>query len=124
MTISTYDKGLRAEAYARSFLEKKGYMCLSERYRSPYGEIDLVMLDHNTLVAIEVKFRKNEADGYFSITPKQQKRIQNALLSFQNEHFMYRDSFLRLDVVLISPLKPLIHIENAWQVDDDENSYP
>jgi Holliday junction resolvase-like predicted endonuclease len=40
MPETTYDKGLAAEAKAEAFLQSRGMVPLTRRYRSPFGEID------------------------------------------------------------------------------------
>jgi putative endonuclease len=122
VTETSYTKGINAETSSKRLLESKGYRCLAERYKSPYGEIDLLMMDQDNLVAVEVKFRKTEAGTFEAISIKQRKRIENALLFYLNEHPEHTNSFLRFDVVLISPMKPLVHILNAWQTDENENT--
>ncbi|MEE3003638.1 MAG: YraN family protein [Pseudomonadota bacterium] len=55
--LNSYQKGLFAEKTARAFLERQGLKYLDQRYKTKLGEIDLVMLDHDILVFIEVKYR-------------------------------------------------------------------
>ena len=38
----TYDQGVWAEKYAAGYLVSKGYKILEERYKTQYGEIDLI----------------------------------------------------------------------------------
>ncbi|MDP3371959.1 MAG: YraN family protein [Candidatus Paracaedibacteraceae bacterium] len=115
---TTYERGVHAEKSALRLLEKKGFTQIAMRYKTPHGEIDLLMQDGATLVAVEVKYRKYEADVFESISTKQQQRIQNALLYYLSEHDMSESgansSLLRFDVVLISADMKITHIENAW----------
>lgn len=104
-----------AEQIAQEFLEKKGLIFIAKRYKTPYGEIDLLMKEQETIVAIEVKFRKTMEICHYSIQPKQQIRIENALLHFAQTHELL-NSFLRFDALLISQdCTHIIHYENAWQ---------
>ena len=44
-------------------LERRGYAILARRYRTRYGEIDIVARDHETTVFIEVKARATDEFG-------------------------------------------------------------
>ncbi len=111
---STYEKGLEGEQLARSYLEKKGYCLVKARYKTPEGEIDLIMEKGSQVVFIEVKYRPKgmKGEGVWSITNKKKKRfllaVENYLLT-QNLH--HRD--VRIDVVEISK-DEIWHIENAF----------
>ncbi len=115
---TTFECGIDAEEQACQYLTNKGYQLIKSRYRTPYGEIDLLMYDNETLVAIEVKYRKFETDSLECLTQKQQKRIEDALMYYISENNLNESgkdsSLLRFDVVLLSQKKPIIHIENAW----------
>ena len=53
---------------------------LERRFHSPFGEIDLVMLDGETLVFVEVKLRTSggaEA-GQAAVTPQKRRRMVKA----------------------------------------------
>ena len=110
---TAYVQGIKAEARALDFLLKKGFMCLERRYKTPYGEIDLVMQDEQYIVAVEVKFRKNINDCHYSISEKQKERISNALLHYI-QSINENSSFLRFDVVLLSAHEEIIYYKNAW----------
>ena len=115
---TTFERGVRAEESAQLYLERKGYRLVAARYKTPHGEIDLLMNDGDTLVAVEVKYRKYTSDSFECITQRQQKRIENALLYYLNEQNIpesgANSTLLRFDVVLLSANTQLTHIENAW----------
>jgi putative endonuclease len=74
-------KGSEAERYAEMFLLQRQLVLLQRNYHCRFGEIDLVMLDKETLVFIEVRLRGNSAFGgaAASITPfKQAKLLRTA----------------------------------------------
>ncbi len=114
---TTYERGVCAEQSAQHYLEKKGFSIIATRYRTPYGEIDLLMRDHETIVAVEVKYRKYAIDSFECLRTRQQKRIENALLFYISENDL-NSSLFRFDVVLLSAGKHIIHLINAWQVDE------
>ena len=53
--VAAFRTGLSAENRAAAYLMAKGYRILAKRYRTPYGEIDLVARRRNLVVFIEVK---------------------------------------------------------------------
>ncbi len=55
--------GRRGEELAASHLKKKGYRILFSRFRTPFGEIDLIAEQGNTLGFFEVKCRRGTTYG-------------------------------------------------------------
>jgi putative endonuclease len=119
MIKTSYEKGVQSELIASTLLTDSGYTLLAQRYKVPYGEIDLVMVQGDSLVFVEVKCRKNYRDAAESITMRQQVRIQNAAEAFMQENpdLVRKCAFIRFDVVLICNSKPPVHLQNAWQVE-------
>lgn len=115
----SYQKGLFAESTAAMFLRAKGYKILQTRYKTKYGEIDLVACKKQSLAFIEVKARKDKAEAFESVTPRAQKRITQAALHFIAEHPDYNDHDLRFDVIAviggITGGFKIHHLDNAWQ---------
>ena len=54
--------GQRGEREAERFLLREGWITIDRGYSDHFGEIDLIMADHNTLVFVEVKTRARD-DG-------------------------------------------------------------
>jgi putative endonuclease len=55
--------GDRAERIASEYLQGKGLAVIETRYRSRWGEIDLILRDRDTLVFAEVRLRRSKAFG-------------------------------------------------------------
>jgi len=106
-----YLKGIWAEKIAGLYLQFNGYTILERRFKTPFGEIDLISRKGSYIIAVEVKTRATYEKAALSVTPFQMKRIQNAL-SFYARHSSSLD--LRFDVILISPWKWPRHIQGAW----------
>jgi putative endonuclease len=51
-------RGRWAERWVALLLLFIGYRCLAKRYRTPVGEIDLIASRGETLVMVEVKYRR------------------------------------------------------------------
>ena len=56
-------RGCQTEQLACEFLQASGLRLVQRNYRLKMGEIDLIMLDGDTLVFVEVRFRKNQRYG-------------------------------------------------------------
>lgn len=116
--------GLDAEAEAARFLRAQGYRILAERWRTAGGEIDVLAADGaETLIVVEVKARKYSDDGLWSITPAKQKRLIRAAGAVLAESAKFTGLApllhlnIRFDVIIITPEKPPMHIQNAWQAE-------
>ena len=74
---TTRAQGRRAERLARDFLQARGLETVCENYSFPGGEIDLIMRDGETIVFVEVRYRKKSdfGGGAESITLHKQKRV-------------------------------------------------
>ncbi len=111
-----YAQGIYAEEQALKYLEDLGMFCISNRLKTPYGEIDLLMRDGLTIVAVEVKYRKSLTQAAYSIRPRQQLRIQQALEFWISQHEDYNVTppFQRFDVVLVCATEIISYYKNAW----------
>lgn len=94
--------GNSGESLAAQFLERNGFKIIERQLRGPYGELDLVALDADTVVFVEVKTRATNAAGdpTEAITrAKQRKVTQSALAYLKRRHWLERRC--RFDVVSI-----------------------
>lgn len=112
---ASYEKGLGAEDAAAAYLRKKGYVVLEQRYKTSFGEIDLIVKDADTIIAVEVKTRKDLQTALESVRPQAQRRIQNALMAWVSNHPEAYNAALRFDVIAITPPLCIHHLDNAWQ---------
>src|SRR5450432_1905614 len=101
--VAAFRAGLSAEARAAAFLMIKGYRILAKRYRTPYGEIDIVARKRGLIAFIEVKARASLDDAAYAVTPRQQARIIDAAQGWLMAHPEHAEFELRFDVVLIAP---------------------
>ena len=76
MERTSHNIGQHAENACCKYLQKQGLKLLSRNYRGKRGEIDIIMQDKDSLVFVEVRYRKNNLFGgaLASITPKKQKQ--------------------------------------------------
>nr|WP_231727251.1 YraN family protein [Kordiimonas lipolytica] len=107
-------RGRKAEEFAAWFLRLKGYSILEERYRSSYGEIDLIARRGKLIAFIEVKSRKTDRDARESVTFRQRGRIEKAAVDWLARHKEMNAS-VRFDVIAIVRGSLPSHIKDAWR---------
>lgn len=99
------DVGKLGEELAAEELRRRGYAILARRYRTRFGEIDIVAQDEGTLVFVEVKARRSDRFGSAaeSVTDWKQRRIAAMALDYLS--WVGRlDDPCRFDVVAIDGL--------------------
>jgi putative endonuclease len=101
--VAAFRTGLSAETRAAAFLMAKGYRILAKRFRTPYGEIDIVARRRNLVAFVEVKARASLDEAAFAVTPRQQARIIEAAQAWLMAHPEHAEFELRFDAVLIAP---------------------
>ena len=112
--VAAFRTGLSAESRAAAYLLAKGYRILARRYRTPYGEIDLVARKRNLLAFVEVKARANLDDAAWAVTPRQQQRIINAAQAWLMSHPEHAEFEMRFDAMLIAPRSLPRHLLAAF----------
>ena len=82
MIHNNQEKGLLGEKLAAQYLQVHGYEILASRYRTRYGEADLVARIQDTLVFVEVKARTNTKHGTpaEAVTAKKKKNATMAAM--------------------------------------------
>ncbi|MCI8209003.1 hypothetical protein AUC61_05580 [Pseudomonas sp. S25] len=113
--------GREAEACALRHLQQQGLQLIAQNWLCKRGELDLVMLDGDTVVFVEVRYRRHSTWGGALESVdfrKQQKLVLAAQLFLQNET-QWADAACRFDVVAIEgdPLDgpPLNWIKHAFE---------
>lgn len=107
-------RGESAEEQAFRFLVDNGLEPVTRNFRCKQGELDLIMLDNQTLVIVEVRFRKTDKYGSAveSVTRTKQSRIIAATHIYLSTHKTSRP--IRFDVVAISGNGQIDWIKNAF----------
>src|SRR5579864_1281653 len=112
--VEAFRTGISAESRAAALLIAKGYRILARRFRTPYGEIDLVARRRNLVAFVEVKARASLDDAAYAVTPRQQQRIVNAAQAWLMAHPEHAEFDLRFDAVLIAPKSLPRHLLAAF----------
>lgn len=107
-------RGEQAEQQALDYLQNQGLRLVCRNFRCRQGELDLVMTDRQTLVIVEVRFRKNSYYGSAleSITAAKQSRIIAATQVYLARH--KSNCPLRFDVVAFSGNGQMDWIKGAF----------
>lgn len=99
-------RGKLAEDLALAHLQRKGLKLQQRNYRTPYGEIDLVMTEptSGSLVFVEVRYRKDNRFGgaELSIDHRKQSRLLASAEHFLQQYNRFADAPCRFDVVALS----------------------
>lgn len=112
-------KGNQGEELAVAFLTNINHRICERNYKKQSGEIDLITWDGETLVFVEVKYRRNLDYGYprEAVTAAKQKRIAKTALWYIKEKQLY-DCSVRFDVIEIyfeqDGRQVINHLENAF----------
>ncbi len=95
------------EKIAESFLRTQGLELLQRNFSSRFGEIDLIMEDDQTLVFIEVKYRRNDhhGSGAEAVTFHKQGRISRTAAWYLAKNPARAECVCRFDVISIDPKK-------------------
>lgn len=102
MTIARQQLGLFGEDLARVELERLGYQILDRRYRSRFGEIDLIAQDEATVVFVEVKTKTDSrfGDPAEMVTSHKQRRLVSMAEEYVSGHQLHTTP-CRFDVVAV-----------------------
>jgi putative endonuclease len=97
-------QGREAEAAARAHLEHAGLTLVTANYRSPFGEIDLIMQDGATLVFVEVRYRNTERFGTpaETVNARKQAKLRATAEHYRQRHKRDSKKPCRFDIVAIS----------------------
>ena len=101
--MNSYNYGLFAEYVLIIYLFLHGYKILKRRYKTHFGEIDILASKSNNLIAFEVKARKNKNILNTDLVSKNQlNRIFNSLKIFVSSNNKYLDYNIYCNIVLFN----------------------
>jgi putative endonuclease len=112
--IKAFRLGLSAESRAAMFLIAKAYRIVARRWKTPFGEIDIVARRRHTLVFVEVKARATADDAAEAVTARGKARIIGAAEFWLASHPDDVNAEIRFDVIAVAPGKMPRHIANAF----------
>ncbi|WP_028469795.1 YraN family protein [Neptunomonas japonica] len=94
-------RGKDAETKAWHWLIQQGLKPVTRNYLCKLGEIDLILVDNNTLVFAEVRYRTHKHFGGAanSVTTTKQKKIIRTAQHFLMTHSHFQQHNCRFDVI-------------------------
>jgi putative endonuclease len=115
--VAAFGLGLSAESRAAAYLIAKGYWIVARRFRTPFGEVDIVARRRGVLVFVEVKARSTLDAAAEALQVRQQRRIADAAAFWLslNPHDVGSD--IRFDAMLVAPGKIPRHIQAAFETE-------
>jgi putative endonuclease len=114
MTIARQRLGQRGETLACEELEGLGYTIVDRRFRTRFGEIDVIADDHGTLVFVEVKTKTDStfSDPVESVTKDKQRRLVSMAEQYvayqQNDQMPCRFDVVTVDIS-VTPSKIVVY---------------
>lgn len=106
--------GHRGETLAAWFLRLKLYRVVARRYKTPVGEIDLVVERFGVTVFVEVKARRKAASEGETLETVNQQRIMRAAQYWLARNPAKAVAPLRFDVVFLTLWRWPRHIRDAF----------
>ncbi|WP_297578271.1 YraN family protein [Devosia sp.] len=107
-------RGHRAERLAEIYLLAKFYRIRDRRFKTPVGEIDLVVEKAGAIVFVEVKARMRGTEEAAAMAGVNRSRITRAAQYWlaRNPSLSNRD--MRFDVIFLAPGRWPRHLINAF----------
>jgi putative endonuclease len=95
--------GKMGEDLACAELLRRGYEILARRYRTRFGEIDIIARDGEWTVFVEVKTRAHDdyGGGAAAVTPWKQHKITQMAVDYASRYQLH-DRPCRFDVVVVN----------------------
>ncbi|MDZ5605089.1 YraN family protein [Pseudomonas sp. RP23018S] len=119
-TASPTRAGQAAESQALRHLQGQGLQLVTRNWRCRGGELDLVMLDADTVVFVEVRYRLHAGYGgaLASIDERKQRKLTLAASLFLQSEPRWADRPCRFDIVALQGSghagQPLEWLKNAF----------
>jgi putative endonuclease len=116
-------QGRKAEARVASYLRLRGYKILETRFRTAYGEVDLIARKGKTLAFIEVKQRATQKAVEDAMDWRTEQRVMTAAEIWVARNFaiMPDDFEMRFDfaaiIGVVTPVSRVRYLKNAFRPD-------
>ncbi len=112
--VAAFRLGLSAESRAAMFPIAKGYRIVARRWKTPFGEINIIARRRRALVFVEVKARDRADEAAEAVTERTKRRIVAAAELWLAHHPDDNERDIRFDVMLVAPGRMPQHIVNAF----------
>jgi len=106
-------KGRRAEYLAAWILRAQAFEILTERFKAPSGEIDVIARRGRLLLFVEVKTRPTLDAAIDALSYQSRRRIEKAAANFLTLRPDLAKLDMRYDIFAIAGWR-WRHVKNAW----------
>ncbi len=107
-------KGHWAEYIASIYLTAKGYRVCARRFKTRFGEVDIIAKKGDVLAIVEVKARNSIDEAVNAVGWQSQKRIANAADFWLSKQLDWQKYSIRFDIIAIMPWSLPVHLEDAF----------
>ena len=111
---TSYLAGLAAETAVAADYQQRAFTIVERRWRSPRGEIDLIVEAPDMLVFVEIKKSRYFASAAASLSQRQITRILATAQDYLAQAEQTNDIDLRCDVALVDAQGRIEILENAF----------
>lgn len=123
MAVDRRSRGAAVEAATHAYLKKAGLADVAANANYRGGELDLVMRDKDTLVFVEVRYRRDPrfGGGAASVDVVKRRKLIHAAQMFLLAHREYANAPCRFDVIEADgdPEAPRLNwLRDAFRGDD------
>ncbi|NVK66953.1 MAG: YraN family protein [Flavobacteriales bacterium] len=111
------ERGKAGEALAADLLRKKQHQIIATNFRFRRGEIDIISISNNKLIATEVKTRETAQFGspHAAVSRSKQRQIISVMNAFIDQSQRSEEvQFDVISIVLSKSKTEIEHIENAF----------
>jgi putative endonuclease len=112
---AAYRHGRAAEAMALALLFAKGFRLIARRYKTPLGEIDLIVKRGRLIAFVEVKAREARDVALESVDRFSERRIVDAADLWLARHPDAAGLDLRYDMIVVAPWSLPLHLPDAFR---------
>ncbi len=115
--VEAFQRGLSGESRAALLLMAKAYRILARRWKTPFGEIDIIARRGSVVVFVAVKARGSLDEAVEAVTERTKRRIMAAAELWLARHPRDARAGIRFDVIVVAPGKLPRHIVNAFSAE-------
>ena len=107
-------RGWWAEQVALLWLYSRGYRLVARRYRTPVGEIDLILRKRGCWHFVEVKYRQQMNAALAALSPRQGQRVRRAASWYLTHKRLSPSTPCCFSLLALSPWHWPRLVYNAW----------
>ncbi len=115
--VGAWASGAAAEEAVASHYDRRGASIAARRWRSPFGEVDLLVREGATVVVVEVKKARSLDEAATRLSRRQMDRLCAAAALFCEGEPRGSLTDLRFDLALVDGMGRVRVIANAWGAD-------